>query len=57
MAEARIRSERHGDGFGGPGGHSVNLEDVIFAVLMAPLHPLPPPSPFFNLVLFSSFKL
>ena len=26
MAEARKRSERHGDVFSGPGGHSANLE-------------------------------
>ena len=43
MAETRRRSKRHGDGFAGPwrsfcksGG-----SELIFAGLMAPLHPLP----------------
>ena len=40
MAEARRRSERHGDGFAGPGGHYANLE-TWRSFLRGSWHPLP----------------
>ena len=43
MAGGLVTSLRLGSGFAGPGGPSANLEarEVLFAGIMAPLHPPP----------------